>query len=84
MDTHTSVLSQTIDIPATLLDYFGIANELDMDGKSLLPALKSKETVLHDEIILEQMAVMSIFMMGSTCICVRLLILPTAQSLSKH
>lgn len=51
VDTHTSVLSQTIDIPATLLDYFGIANELDMDGKSLLPALKSKETVLHDEII---------------------------------
>ena len=40
-----------IDIPATLLDYFGIANELDTDGKSLLPALKSKETVLHDEII---------------------------------
>jgi arylsulfatase A-like enzyme len=49
--THTHVLSQTIDIPATLLDYFGIENQLDMDGKSLLPALKAQNTVLHDEII---------------------------------
>ncbi|WP_245630338.1 sulfatase-like hydrolase/transferase [Amphibacillus sediminis] len=45
------VLSQTIDIPATLLDYFGIENNLDMDGKSLLPVLDGKETELHDCII---------------------------------
>lgn len=48
---HCQTLSQTIDIPATLLDYFGIENELDMDGKSLLPALKNEETLLHPEII---------------------------------
>jgi arylsulfatase A-like enzyme len=47
----TQVLSQTIDIPATLLDYFGIENELDMDGKSLLPYLQEKTDKLHDSVI---------------------------------
>ena len=50
--THTQVLSQTIDIPATLLDYFEIENTLDMDGKSLLPVLKKQHSQpLHQEII---------------------------------
>lgn len=48
---HCQTLSQTIDIPATLLDYFGIENELDMDGKSLLPILKNEQKELHPEII---------------------------------
>nr|WP_172686627.1 sulfatase [Enterococcus faecium]AJY53555.1 arylsulfatase [Enterococcus faecium] len=33
-------LCQTIDIPATLLEYFEIKNELDMDGRSILSILK--------------------------------------------
>lgn len=32
-------IAQNIDVPATLLDYFKIKNDLDMDGKSLLPIL---------------------------------------------
>jgi arylsulfatase A-like enzyme len=49
--TNCEALSQTIDIPATLLDYFGIDNTLDMDGTSLLPALQKEQEVLHDWII---------------------------------
>ncbi|MHC5373540.1 sulfatase-like hydrolase/transferase [Enterococcus sp. LJL120] len=49
--TSCQVLSQTIDIPATLLDYFNIENHLDMDGKSLLPVLKKQQERLHDWII---------------------------------
>lgn len=49
--THTQVLSQTVDIPATLLDYFQISNHLDMDGKSLLPVLTDSKRKIHDEII---------------------------------
>lgn len=49
--TNCTVLSQTIDIPATLLDFFGIENDLDMDGKSLLPILKNNNHELHDSII---------------------------------
>lgn len=45
-----ATLSQTIDVPATLLDYFGIENHLDMDGKSLLHSAKDIES-RHEEII---------------------------------
>lgn len=46
------VISQTIDIPATLLDYFQIDNNLDMDGKSLLPVINGEDkNQLHDTII---------------------------------
>lgn len=44
-------LCQTIDIPATLLEYFDIKNELDMDGKSLLPLLNGEEDAIHEWII---------------------------------
>ena len=46
----TKRLAQTIDIPATLLDYFNIENDLDMDGESLLDILKNDEDI-HKEII---------------------------------
>lgn len=49
--TSTQALSQTIDIPATLLDYFEIENTLDMDGKSLLPVIRKETEELHDWII---------------------------------
>lgn len=49
-NTINSSLSQTIDLPATLLDYFEIKNNLDMDGKSLLSSLKAAKNT-HDEII---------------------------------
>jgi len=49
--TRCQALSQTIDIPATLLDFFGIDNHLDMDGNSLLPALRQEQETLHDWII---------------------------------
>lgn len=45
---HT--LAQTIDLPATILDYFNIDNKLDMDGKSILPALDESNKI-HDEIL---------------------------------
>lgn len=34
-------LSQTIDVPATLLDYFGVQNTEDMDGHSLRGAIET-------------------------------------------
>lgn len=49
------VLSQTIDIPATLLDYFGIKNDLEMDGKSLLPILKNHRKHFTQRLFLERM-----------------------------
>lgn len=36
---HTEALVQTIDLPATLLDYFKITQPQAMSGKSLLPCL---------------------------------------------
>lgn len=38
-------LCQTIDIPATLLDYFKVNKEVDMDGTSLLPILESDNSI---------------------------------------
>ncbi|MGX2013320.1 sulfatase/phosphatase domain-containing protein, partial [Enterobacter asburiae] len=32
-------VAQTIDLPATLLDYFGLDQPADMQGRSLLPTL---------------------------------------------
>lgn len=39
------VLTQTIDIPVTLLDFFGIKIPKDMQGKSLLPVIENNEKV---------------------------------------
>lgn len=38
-------LAQTIDIPATLLDYFGLEKPVDMQGVSLIPALRDDTQV---------------------------------------
>ncbi len=38
-------LAQTIDIPATLLDYFGVPKPADMQGVSLIPALRDDTPV---------------------------------------
>jgi len=46
-----SALSQTIDIPATILDYFGIDTDIDMDGKSLIPVMKEPEFTNHESIL---------------------------------
>lgn len=43
-------MAQTIDIAPTLLEYFGIEAQCDMDGKSLLPIICSDEPI-HDSII---------------------------------
>jgi len=40
-------LAQTIDIPATLLDYFGVNNQKHMEGKSLLNTI-SNDTPVRD------------------------------------
>lgn len=50
---RSTMLSQTIDLPATLLDFFEIDNQLDMDGKSIIGALKKEPSVHenHREII---------------------------------
>lgn len=48
MDTgERNELCQTVDLPATLLDYFGIENTYDMDGKSLRPIIEKDEKI-HD------------------------------------
>lgn len=46
-DIRKQQLCQTIDIPATLLDYFQIAPKYNLDGSSLLPTLKC-DCVIHD------------------------------------
>lgn len=40
-----SALTQTIDLPATLLDFFGIEKPKDMLGKSLLPVIKEDQKI---------------------------------------
>ncbi|MBU5895169.1 sulfatase, partial [Vibrio cholerae O1] len=40
-----SALAQTIDIPATLLDYFGVEKPASMTGQSLLPVVRSDEKI---------------------------------------
>jgi hypothetical protein len=47
---HRSALTQTIDLPATILDFFGIALPKEMDGKSLVPVIKEDSSV-HDYIL---------------------------------
>ncbi|AIJ07453.1 MULTISPECIES: sulfatase [Edwardsiella] len=39
------ILAQTIDIPATLLDYFNITQPKTMTGRSLLPAIEKNELI---------------------------------------
>lgn len=48
--TRRQALAQTIDIPATLLDYFGLEIPSSMQGKSLLP-VAVKDQVIHDAIL---------------------------------
>lgn len=48
--TRRQALAQTIDIPATLLDYFGLEIPSSMQGKSLLP-VTVKDQVIHDAIL---------------------------------
>lgn len=43
-------LAQTIDIPATLLDFFGAEIPKDMQGKPLRKAYADKETI-HDQVL---------------------------------
>lgn len=38
-------LTQTIDLPVTILDYFGLDIPKDMQGKSLLPVIETNEKV---------------------------------------
>ncbi|MCQ4970050.1 sulfatase [Atlantibacter hermannii] len=40
-----SALAQTIDIPATLLDYFGVEKPASMTGQSLLPVVRNDEKI---------------------------------------
>ena len=40
-------LCQTVDIAPTLLDYFGIHEDVEMDGKSLLPVIHDDQDI-HD------------------------------------
>lgn len=42
---HIDTLVQTIDIPATLLEYFGVAKPKDMQGHSLLSQLKAPHRI---------------------------------------
>lgn len=44
-----AALCQTVDLPATLLDYFEIDYEWDIEGKSLLPALATNKN--HEDIL---------------------------------
>lgn len=44
-------IGQTIDIPLTLLDYFGIEDQQDRDGKSLLQLLRNEEQENHEDIL---------------------------------
>ncbi len=43
-------LTQTIDIPATILDFFGMALPADMQGKSLLPVINNNAMV-HEYVL---------------------------------
>lgn len=45
--TRTNCLVQTIDLPATLLEYFGLPLSADMQGRSLSPVLE-RDKAIHD------------------------------------
>lgn len=42
---RTMNLAQTIDIPPTLLDFFNVSVDIDMDGKSLTPIIKEDKDI---------------------------------------
>ncbi|MDQ0222593.1 sulfatase [Streptococcus moroccensis] len=42
---HISNLTQSVDIPATILDYFGIEKTSDMQGNSLLNCIRNDEAI---------------------------------------
>lgn len=44
-NTSTDALVQTIDLPATLLDYFALPKPGDMSGNSILPHLRENKSV---------------------------------------
>ena len=44
-NTSTDALVQTIDLPATLLDYFALPKPGDMSGNSILPHLRKNKSV---------------------------------------
>lgn len=45
-----SALTQTVDIPATLLDYFAVLPMAGMEGRSLLPVINRDEKI-HDAVL---------------------------------
>ncbi|MCM1064255.1 MAG: sulfatase [Eubacterium sp.] len=42
---HRQALTQTIDLPVTILDFFGVEIPKDMQGKSLLPVVEKDQKV---------------------------------------
>ena len=48
--TRRSALCQTIDIPATLLDFFGLEIPASMQGRSLLPVAED-DRMIHESIL---------------------------------
>lgn len=44
-NVHRSSLAQTIDLPATILDYFGLPLPADMEGRPLTPVIERDEPV---------------------------------------
>lgn len=48
--TRRNALCQTIDIPATLLDFFGLEIPASMQGKSLLPVVE-EDRMTHESIL---------------------------------
>ncbi|MFQ9246967.1 MAG: sulfatase/phosphatase domain-containing protein [Clostridium paraputrificum] len=42
---RTMSLAQTIDISPTLLDFFNVSVDMDMDGKSLTPIIKEDKDI---------------------------------------
>ena len=46
-DVHRQALCQTIDIPATLLDYFGVERPAEMRGCSMKEVVASDQPVRH-------------------------------------
>jgi hypothetical protein len=48
--TRRQALCQTIDIPATLLDFFGLEIPASMQGKSLLPVVE-EDRMIHESIL---------------------------------
>lgn len=47
---HRQAIAQNIDVPATLLSYFGVDIPKDMEGKSLAPAV-AEDSAIHERIL---------------------------------